>query len=186
MADEVWLVRHGATEWSVSGRHTSTTDVPLLPEGEEAARGLRSRLDPAAYSLVLTSPRRRARETAELAGFADAEVDADLAEWAYGDYEGITTDEIHARDPDWTIWDGETPGGETGAEVAARVDRVIARAGVADGRVLVFAHGHVLRALAARWLGEPAAGGRHYRLDTATVSVLGREHDEPVLLRWNA
>ena len=186
MADEVWLVRHGATEWSVSGRHTSTTDLPLLPEGEESARELRTRLDPAAYSLVLTSPRKRARETAELAGFADAEVDDDLAEWAYGDYEGITSAEIRERDPEWTIWDGETPGGETGAQVAARVDRVIARAAAVEGRMLVFAHGHVLRVLAARWLGQSAAGGRHYRLDTATVSVLGHEREASVLLRWNA
>lgn len=186
MAEEVWLVRHGATAWSVVGRHTSTTDLPLLAQGEEAARGLRARLDPAAYSLVLTSPRRRARETAVLAGFAEAEVDDDLAEWAYGEYEGITSEEIHERDRGWSVWDGHTPGGESGTEVATRVDRVIARAEVVDGRVLLFAHGHVLRALAARWLGEPAAGGRHYRLDTATVSVLGREHAAPVLLRWNA
>ncbi|MGI8523808.1 MAG: histidine phosphatase family protein [Nocardioides sp.] len=186
MAEEVWLVRHGATEWSKAGRHTSTTDLPLLPEGEDAARGLRSRLDPAAYSLVLMSPRRRARETAALAGFAAAEVDDDLAEWAYGDYEGITSAEIRERDPGWTIWDGEAPGGETPAEVAARVDRVIERADATGGRVLLFAHGHVLRALAARWLGESASGGRHYRLDTATVSVLGYEHAERVLLRWNA
>ncbi|MFT4261844.1 MAG: histidine phosphatase family protein [Nocardioides sp.] len=186
---DLYLVRHGATEWSVSGRHTGVTELPLLPEGESGARALAPRLAEIPFALVLTSPRQRARHTAELAGFPDTEVDDDLAEWAYGDYEGITTDEIRRHSPGWTIWDGPTPGGETAAEIAVRLDRVVARALAvpeADGPVLVFAHGHSLRALTARWLGLPAGDGRLWRLDTSTVSVLGHEREQPVILRWNA
>lgn len=188
MADSAFLVRHGATEWSVSGRHTSTTDLPLLPEGEDVARGLPARLAGPSYSLVLSSPLKRARRTAELAGFADAELDDDLLEWGYGDYEGRTTPEIRAEVPGWTVWTHPCPGGESADEVAARCDRVVARirAAQAAGPVLLFAHGHVLRALAARWLGRPVADGRLYRLDTATVSTLGHERETPVLVRWNA
>src|SRR5690242_19913480 len=124
---EVWLVRHGETEWSRSGRHTSTTDLPLLPEGEEVARGLAARLADVPFALTLTSPRRRARVTAELAGHADAEVDEDLVEWDYGDYEGVTTEEIRRTVPGWTIWTGTCPGGESAEHVAARLDRVVAR-----------------------------------------------------------
>jgi len=182
----VWLVRHGETEWSRNGRHTSTTDLPLLPDGECVARGLRDRLDGTDFGLVLTSPRQRARATAELAGFPDAEVDEDLAEWAYGDYEGITTDEVRRTDPGWTIWTGAVPGGETAAQVGERLDRVVARLVAAEGTSLVFAHGHSLRVLAARWLGLPPTDGRHFRLDTATVSVLGHERESPVVLRWNS
>lgn len=183
---EVWLVRHGETEWSRSGRHTSTTDLPLLPEGEEVARGLGDRLERREFGLVLTSPRQRARRTAELAGFPDAVVDDDLAEWAYGDYEGITTDQIRESVPGWTIWTGDCPGGETADEVGERLDRVIARLTAADGPSLVFAHGHSLRVLTARWLGLPAADGRFFRLGTATVSVLAHERESPVVLRWNS
>ena len=184
--DEVWLVRHGETEWSRDGRHTSTTDLPLTPEGERVAAGIRDRLDDDDFSLVLTSPRRRARETAELAGHPEAELDDDLAEWDYGDLEGETSEEIRETYPGWTIWSGPVPGGETAAQVGARLDRVVARCRTAGGRVLVFGHGHSLRGLAARWLELPVTDGRHLRLDTATVSVLGYERETPVVLRWNS
>ncbi len=186
MTHELWLVRHGRTEWSRDGKHTSTTDVPLLPEGEEVARELESRLAGTDFVEVLTSPRQRARRTAELAGFPDAVVDADLVEWGYGDYEGITTDEIRVHDPGWTVWTHLTPGGETEAQVTTRLDRVVERAHAADGRTLAFGHGHALRALASRWLGQPASSGRHLQLDTATLSVLAYERESPVLRRWNA
>ena len=179
-------MRHGPTEWSRDHRHTSVTDLPLLPEGEEAAASLRPRLSGVEFALVLTSPRMRARRTAELAGFPGAEADDDLTEWAYGDYEGITTEEIRTSVPGWTVWSHPSPGGETAAQVTARLDRVIARLRAADGPALVFGHGHALRVLTARWLGLPAADGRHFRLDTATVSVLGYERESPVLLRWNS
>lgn len=184
--NELWVVRHGPTEWSVAGRHTSTTDLPLLPEGEAAARSLSDRLAGVDFAQVLTSPRTRARRTAELAGFADAAVDDDLVEWAYGDYEGITTDEIRRADPGWTVWTHPSPGGESAEEVQRRLDRVVARVRATEGRTLAFGHGHALRALAARWLGLPVTDGRHFRLDTATISVLGYEHESPVLLRWNS
>ncbi|MDF1604147.1 histidine phosphatase family protein [Nocardioides sp. YIM 152315] len=184
--NELWVVRHGTTEWSAAGRHTSTTDLPLLPEGEEVARALRPRLAEGEFVRVLTSPRLRARRTAELAGFPDAEVDDDLVEWAYGDYEGTTTEEIREHDPGWTIWTHPTPGGEAPGQVEERLDRVVARARDAEGRTLVFGHGHALRALAARWLGQPVGNGRFFRLDTATLSVLGHEREHPVLRTWNA
>lgn len=183
---ELWLVRHGQTEWSRDGRHTSTTDLPLLPEGEEVAAGLRERLADVDFAQVLTSPRLRARRTAELAGFADAEVDADLVEWDYGDYEGITTPQIRESVPGWTIWSHPCPGGESAEAVGARLDRVVARARAVEGRTLAVAHGHSLRALAARWLALPVSEGRLLRLDTSTVSVLGFERESPVVLRWNA
>ncbi|WGY00614.1 histidine phosphatase family protein [Nocardioides sp. QY071] len=186
MADSAFLARHGATEWSVSGRHTSRTDLPLLPEGEEVARGLAGRLAGTTFAEVLTSPLQRARRTAELAGFPDAEVCEDLLEWGYGDYEGRTTAEIREQVPGWTIWTHPSPGGETASAVAVRCDRVVARIRAAGGPVLVFAHGHVLRALAARWLGLPVADGRLFRLDTATLSELGHERETPVLQRWNS
>ena len=182
---DVWLVRHGATEWSEAGRHTSTTDLPLLPAGEESARAVAPRLEEHDFALVLTSPRLRARRTAELAGFPDAEVDTDLVEWDYGSYEGVTTDEIREQVPGWTVWSGPCPGGETADEVSARLDRVIERARDHD-RTLVFAHGHSLRVLTARWLQQPADEGRFFRLDTSTVSVLGFERETPVLLKWNS
>ena len=183
---EVWLVRHGPTEWSRDHRHTSVTDLPLLPDGEQAAQALAARLADVEFALVLTSPRLRARRTAELAGFPEAEVDDDLTEWAYGDYEGVTTEQIRERVPDWSVWTHPSPGGETAEQVTARLDRVVERLSSVDGRALVFGHGHALRVLAARWLGLPAADGRHFRLDTATVSALGHERENPVLLRWNS
>jgi broad specificity phosphatase PhoE len=182
---ELWLVRHGQTEWSASGRHTSTTDLPLTDVGEAAARTLAGPLADIDFAQVLTSPRQRARRTAELAGFPGAEVDEDLVEWAYGDYEGLTTPQIHETVPDWTIWTGETPGGETAEQVAGRLDRVVDRAQRAEGRTLVFAHGHSLRALAARWLGLDVAEGRRFVLDTATISVLGVDRGTQVVRRWN-
>jgi broad specificity phosphatase PhoE len=183
---EVWLVRHGETEWSKDGRHTSTTELPLTVEGEAVAKGLRDRLEDDDFSLVLTSPRTRARETARLAGHPEAEVDPDLAEWDYGDLEGQTTPRIRETYPGWTIWSGPVPGGESSDDVTVRLDRVVARCRAARGRVLVFGHGHSLRVLAARWLELPAIDGRHLRLDTATVSVLGWEHETPVVQRWNS
>lgn len=181
---EVWLVRHGETEWSREHRHTSVTDLPLTELGVEGARGLAERLTGPAFDRVLTSPRRRARRTAELAGFPDAEVDEDLVEWAYGEYEGITTAEIRESVAGWTVWTHRAPGGETAEEVTERLDRVVARLGE-GGRSLVFGHGHALRALSARWLGLPVRDGRHFVLGTATVSVLGREREIPAVLRWN-
>ena len=184
--NELWLVRHGMTQWSADGRHTSVTDLPLLPEGEEVAVGLHARLAVEDFAQVLTSPRLRARRTAELAGYADAEVDDDLVEWAYGDYEGITTDEIRETDPGWTIWTHPTPGGETPAEVTTRLDRVVERVQSVEGATLVFGHGHSLRALAARWLSLPVTSGCHFELDTATISVLAYYRESPVLRHWNS
>jgi probable phosphoglycerate mutase len=184
--DELWVVRHGETEWSAAGRHTSTTDVPLTDAGEQAARAIGERLAGTTFDLVLTSPRERARRTAELAGFPDAQVEGDLAEWAYGDYEGVTTATIRESVPDWTVWTHACPGGESAEQVGRRLDRVVAKARAHGGRVLVFGHGHASRVLAARWLGQPVAEGRFFRLDTATISILGHERETPVVARWNA
>ena len=182
---ELWVVRHGETEWSRDGRHTSVTDLPLTEVGEEAAAALAPRLADVDFDLVLTSPRQRARRTAELAGFPDATVDDDLVEWAYGDYEGVTTAEIREDVPGWRIWTHPVPGGETAAEVSDRLDRVVSRAREHD-RTLVFAHGHSLRVLTARWVEQRADLGQFFRLDTSTVSVLGVERDHPALLKWNS
>jgi probable phosphoglycerate mutase len=176
------LVRHGQTEWSASGKHTSTTDVPLTEEGRRAAGALTLR--DREFALVLTSPRRRARETCELAGLS-GEIDDDLAEFAYGEYEGLTTKEIRERRPRWSLWTDGAPGGETPDQVGARVDRVIARALAADGDVALFAHGHVLRVLAARWLELPPARGGSFALDTAAVCELGFERETRVVWKWN-
>ena len=181
---EVWLVRHGETEWSRDHKHTSTTDLELTPDGEAVARKLAPRLE-RSFGLVLTSPRRRARDTATLAGHPAATVDDDLVEWDYGDYEGVTTAEIRETVPGWSVWTHPTPGGEDAAAVTERLDRVVGRLRE-QSTALVFGHGHALRALAARWVGLPVSEGRLLRLDTATVSVLGYERDQPVVLRWNA
>jgi probable phosphoglycerate mutase len=185
-AEQLWIIRHGETEWSRDGKHTSHTEVELTPEGEEVARGLERRLEGVEFALVLTSPRRRAMRTAELAGFPDAEVDEDLTEWDYGDYEGITTPEIRETVPGWTVWSHPCPGGETAEQVSARMDRLVERVRAVDGRVLVFSHGHASRALASRWLEQPVEEGRLFKLGTATVSVLGFEHESPVVERWNS
>lgn len=182
---ELWLLRHAETEWSRSGRHTGRTDVPLTDAGRERARALRPRLAGRAFALVLSSPLSRARETAELAGLTPQLRD-DLREFDYGEYEGITTDEIRERRPGWDLWRDGTPGGETAADVGRRVDRVIEEALGAGGDVALVAHGHVLRALGARWAGQPAAFGGELALDTGAVSVLGFEREVHVIRRWNA
>ena len=184
--NELWVIRHGETEWSRDGKHTSHTEVELTPEGEEVARGLAERLAGVEFDLVLTSPRVRTRRTAELAGFEDVEVDEDLAEWDYGDYEGVTTAEIREDVPGWTVWTHPSPGGETADEVSRRLDRVVAKVRSNGGRVLVFSHGHASRALAARWLDQPVEEGRLFLLGTATISVLGWERESPVVARWNS
>jgi probable phosphoglycerate mutase len=181
------LVRHGETEWSATGRHTGRTDVALTATGRHEAGRLGAVLRDRSPVLVLTSPRSRARDTAALAGL-DAVVDDDLAEWDYGDYEGRTTPEIRAGVPGWTVWTHEVPGGETAAQVAARADRVLVRvASVAgpDDDVVIVAHGHLLRVLGARWVGQPAAFGQHLALGTASVCVLGHDHEVPAIDRWN-
>ncbi len=187
MEQQVWLARHGETEWSRDGKHTSVTDLELTQRGTEQGAALREGLAAVSFDRVLSSPLRRARETARLAGFDDAQVerDDDLHEWRYGDYEGITTPEIQQSVPGWSVWTHPVVGGETGDEVAARCDRVIARCREAGGRSLLVAHGHLLRVLAARWVGEPYGFGRHLHLDTATVSVLGDDRGAPVIGRWN-
>jgi len=181
---ELWLVRHGETEWSLSGKHTSTTDLPLTEKGERVAESLRGRLAEVDFDLVLSSPRQRARRTAELSGFPDVVTDEDLVEWAYGEYEGVTTEEIRETVPGWTVWSHPTPGGESAEDVATRLDRVLDRVQEHE-RVLAFGHGHSLRALVARWIGLPVSEGRLFTLDTATVSVLGHERESPVVVRWN-
>ncbi|GAA3544987.1 phosphoglycerate mutase [Aeromicrobium flavum] len=181
---ELWLVRHGETEWSRSWRHTSVTDLDLTDTGRAQARSLRPLLSGVGFDHVWSSPRKRALDTAELAGFTP-QVDEDLVEWDYGEYEGITTATIRETVPGWTVWSHPSPGGETSAQVGQRLDRVAQRARDAGGRTLVFAHGHSLRVLAARWLGLDVADGRVFLLDTGTYSVLGDDRGQPVVIRWN-
>jgi broad specificity phosphatase PhoE len=185
---DLWLVRHGETEWARVGRHTGRTDVPLTDLGRAQATALGRRLAGHRFELVLTSPLSRARETAELCGFgAVAQSDPDLMEWDYGSLEGRETADIRVALPGWTIWRGPWPGGETITDVAARADRVVTRvrADRAAGDALVFAHGHLLRVLAARWLDLPPESGGWFALDTATISVLGWERGTPVIQTWN-
>ncbi|NHC14623.1 histidine phosphatase family protein [Motilibacter deserti] len=181
------LLRHGETEWSRAGKHTSTTDLPLTPRGEDQARAAAPGLVRFDFGLVLSSPRQRARHTADLAGL-QAEVEPGLAEWDYGDYEGRRTVDIVAERGSWSLWEDGVPGGETAEQVAARLDAVLDRARLVleEGRdVCLVAHGHSLRVVAARWLGLPAQDGKYFRLDTATLSQLGLEHGRPVLQAWN-
>jgi probable phosphoglycerate mutase len=178
-------VRHGATAWSTALRHTGRSDIPLEPEGRQQARDVGRRLAGHPFARVLTSPLVRARETCVLAGFAEAEISEDLREWDYGDYEGRTTAEIRSRRPDWSLWRDGVPGGESVEAVSRRADRVVALVRDAPGDVLVFAHAHILRVVAARWIGRPAADGARLALDPATVSVLGWEREIPVVERWN-
>ena len=183
---DLWLIRHGETEWSRSGQHTGRTDLPLTVQGERQAALLGRRLTGRKFALVLTSPLGRARETCRLAGYgAAARDEPDLREWDYGAYEGRTTAQIREEVPGWIIWKNGVSGGETADQVGGRCDRVIARAAAVDGDVALFAHGHVLRILAARWLGLPAVGGSHLALDTASLSVLGHEHEARVIRNWN-
>jgi broad specificity phosphatase PhoE len=184
----VVLVRHGETEWSRTHRHTSYTDLSLTAEGERQAKALAPALAGRRFAAVISSPRQRARRTAELAGLAVTEVDAGLAEWHYGGYEGLTTAEIRADRPGWILWTDGCPGGESPDQVGARLDGVLDRVRplLADGDVALVGHGHALRVLGARWVGLPASAGRVLRLDTATLSQLGFEHDWEVLSHWNA
>ncbi len=183
---EVWLVRHGTTDWSQSGRHTGRTDVALNDAGRREAAALGRRLAGRRFALVLTSPLLRARETCRIAGYGDvAEIEPDLREWDYGEYEGRTTVEIREHDPRWTIWTGRVPGGETLEQVAERAKAVVARALTVPGDVALFAHGHILRVLAACWLELGPERGRVLALDTATLSVLGFERETRVVRNWN-
>ena len=184
---KVYLVRHGETEWSLSGQHTGVTDIPLTENGCATARLLRPVLAEESFALVLTSPLHRARETCELAGFGNrAHVESDLMEWNYGEYEGLTPQQIHAKRPDWMIFRDGCPGGESPEQIGARVDRVIAKAHDTEGNVALFAHGHVFRVLAARWIGLSSHAGRHFLLSTATLNVLGYYRETPALKIWNA
>jgi probable phosphoglycerate mutase len=185
---ELSLARHGETAWALTGQHTGRTDIPLTARGERNARSLAQRLTGAVFARVLTSPLSRAMRTCELAGFGgQAEVDSDLQEWDYGQYEGQRTADIRQARPGWDLFRDGCPDGESVEAVSARADRVLARLRAVDGDVLVFSHGHFLRVLAARWLGLPAETARHFVLSTAALSILGYEHtrDEPALRLWN-
>jgi broad specificity phosphatase PhoE len=181
------LIRHGETAWTLSGQHTGVTDIPLTEHGRTAARELAPLAATARFAVVLTSPLHRARETCALAGLgAQAEVDANLIEWNYGEYEGLTPKEIHAREPGWMLFTDGCPGGESPAQVGARVDQVISRIRGVEGDVALFGHGHFFRVFAARWLGLPASAGSHFVLDPGTVSVLSHYRGIPAVKSWNA
>jgi broad specificity phosphatase PhoE len=185
---KVYLARHGETAWSITGQHTGRTDIPLTGRGERHALSLGERLKGEVFAKVLTSPLLRARRTCELAGFgALAEVDADLQEWDYGRYEGRRTADIRQEQPGWYLFRDGCPGGESVAAIGARADRLIARLRASDGNVLLFSHGHIVRVIAARWLGLPAGHARYFVLSTAALSVLGYEHSlhEPAIRLWN-
>ena len=185
----LYLVRHGETEWSLSGQHTGRTDIPLTARGEDGARELGQRLRDIPYARVLTSPRQRARRTCELAGLgAMAEIEPDLAEWDYGDYEGQRHADILQTRPGWNLFRDGCPRGETPIQISERADRVLARFRVLDGNVALFSHGHFGRVLAARWIGLPVIKGQHFLLSTASLSILGYElshPEEPVIAMWN-
>ena len=184
---EVFLIRHGETEWSLNGRHTGSSDIPLTEKGRQVARLWQPYAAARSFGLVLSSPLQRARETCELAGLAgQAQIEDDLREWNYGDYEGLTPQQIRAAQPKWQIFRDGCPGGESPDQVGARVDRVIARIRAVTGDVAVFAHGHVLRVFGARWLELPASAGSHFLLETATLCTLSSYHGVPAVKRWNA
>lgn len=184
---QIYLVRHGETEWSLSGQHTGITDIPLTENGRKVAKLFEPLSAKMSFALVLTSPLERARMTCELAGLGgQAEIDRDLIEWNYGEYEGLTPKQIRAKSPEWMLFSDGCPGGESPEQIGARVDRVIAKVRAADGHVALFAHGHILRVLGARWLGFPAEAGCHFLLDTATLSVLSYYRSIPAVKRWNA
>jgi probable phosphoglycerate mutase len=183
---ELWLVRHGETEWSLSGAHTGRTDIPLTANGRARAAAIGRYLANRRFAGVFTSPLERARETCTLAGFGNvARIDPNLSEWDYGEYEGRTTAEIQSTVPGWSLWADGPAGGETVEQVAVRAEAAIARAVEAGGDVLLFSHGHLLRILTARWLGLEPADGRLFALSTGTVSTLGYEHAARVIIRWN-
>ena len=185
-APETVLVRHGETDWSRSARHTGRTEVTLTEAGRSQAKRLAGRLAARSFARVLTSPLGRARETCELAGLdRGAEVRAELIEWDYGDYEGRTTADIRRERPGWTVWNGGCPGGETAEDVATRLEPLMGELRASDGDVVLFAHGHVLRILAARWIELPATGGARLALGTAALSILGYERETPVIRLWN-
>ena len=184
---QVYLARHGETEWSLSGQHTGITDIPLTENGRNLAKRLAPVLAKERFALVLTSPLERARRTCELAGLgAHAEIDRDLMEWNYGEYEGLTPKQIDAQAPGWMIFTDGCPGGESPAQVSARADRLVARVRSVEGDVALFAHGHIFRVFAARWLELPATAGCHFLLDTATLSILSYYRNLPAIRRWNA
>jgi len=185
---ELWLIRHGETAWSRSGQHTGLTDLPLTERGERNAHRIGERLKGMKFAKVFTSPLQRAARTCELAGFGvTAEIDPDLLEWHYGDYEGLRTVEIHSERPDWQLFRDGCPRGESPDRIGARADRMVNRVRGIEGNVLLFSSGHLLRVLAARWLGLGPGGGGYFLLGTASVSVLGYEHnrDEPVIRLWD-
>jgi broad specificity phosphatase PhoE len=183
---ELWLIRHGETEWSLSGAHTSRTDISLTDRGRQRAQKIRQYLQGKSFSMVLTSPMQRARETCSIAGFGDAaQIDSDLSEWNYGIYEGRTTKDIQKEVPDWSVWSSPIIDGETIDQVAERANRVIARAAAKGGSVALFAHGHILRILAACWIQSPPIMGSRLALGTGTVSTLGFEHVTRVISMWN-
>ncbi len=185
---DVYLARHGETAWSLSGRHTGRTDIPLTEHGEDNARRLQGRLEGTTFTEVLVSPLQRARRTCELAGFgAVASVIPDLVEWDYGDYEGRLTSDIRHERPGWYLFRDGCPGGESLAEVGARADRVVARLRADGGRILLFGHGHFFRILAARWMDLPVEDARHWMLSTASLSIVGYEHTlaDPAIVLWN-
>ena len=182
----LWLIRHGETEWSLSGAHTGRTDLPLTQTGEEKAASIRAKLEGRQFSLVLVSPMQRARRTCEIAGYSGAaQVEPNLLEWNYGDYEGKQTAEIRKERPAWSLFRDGVPNGESIGQVSARAEKVIERAVSAGGDAALFAHGHILRILASRWLGLPAEDAQLFALSTASVSVLGYEHETRVITRWN-
>jgi probable phosphoglycerate mutase len=189
MPAQLYLLRHGETAWSLTGQHTGRTDLPLTAAGENEASLLRPRLAGVDFTHVFTSPLQRAWRTCELAGLGRlARMEPDLPEWHYGDYEGLTTDQIRARQPGWNVFDDGCPRGESVAQVSKRADRVLATVRPLDGAVALFSHGHFLRALAVRWIGLPLRDGRLFDLDTGSLSILGYEHadqDSPVISRWN-
>jgi broad specificity phosphatase PhoE len=183
---ELWLARHGDTAWTVSRQHTGSTDIDLNADGVAAAEALRPKLEGVTFDIILTSPLKRARDTARLAGFGEPPVDDRLREFDYGDYEGITTVEIHETRPDWELWRDGCPGGETAADVGARMDSLIADLKGRDPqRILVFGHGHALRILTARWLSLDPAEGRRFLLGPAGVGVLSSEHAQAAVSKWN-
>jgi broad specificity phosphatase PhoE len=182
----LFMIRHGETAWSLSGQHTGVTDLPLTDNGRRLAGRIRPVLARGKFALILVSPMQRARETCQLAGLGDAAVvDPDLAEWNYGEYEGLTPEQIHRVAPGWLLFRDGCPGGEAPAQVGARADRVIARVRAAGGDVVLFAHGHVLRVLAARWIDLPPSAGQHFLLDTGTLCVLGYYQKIPAVRIWN-